>query len=379
MTGSIGELAPGSGLTIFGAGDSTSPGILTMSVNNSYSGPTTVRGESFRSTVLAVDSIGNAGAGGVNSPLGASSNAAANLKLYDGGELRLTGTNANYSTDRGLTLGITNPPYLGGVINVQNAGTTLTWNGQITNESGAGLTKSGAGTLVLANAFNNFGPTTIEAGRLVLGNGNSLSGVVNVQGGGTFAPTIGPGTATVGSLHLDRGAAPSGGPTLAIELGGVTPGTEYDRLTITGQFSLGGTLAVSLLNGFAPADGQSFDIFNWGSLVGTFDSLDLPTLSTGLSWDASNLYTLGILAVHAGTGGNGDYDHNGIVNAGDYIVWRNSGGALGDYATWRANFGNAVGSGAGSTASAAIPEPAAFVLLLVAALARCCGRRRAPF
>lgn len=376
MTGQIGELFPGSQLTVFGVGGGATPGVLTLSANNTYSGPTVVSGESSRSAVLAIDSIGNAGAGGVNSPLGSSSNAASNLKLYDGAELRITGTNANYSTDRGLTVGITNPPYIGGILNVQNAGTTLTWNGPIANESGAGLIKTGAGTLVLTNPANNYGTTNVEAGQFVLANGYTLPGTLNVHRGGTFAPALGAGVATVGSMNLDLNKASEPSATLAIELGGTTPGSGYDQVHVTGQLSLAGSLAVSLLPGFTPSDGQSFDILDWGSRTGTFESLSLPALSGGLSWDTSNLYAAGVLAIQSPATG-GDYNHDGVVNALDYLVWRDSGGSVSDYATWRANFGKTVPPGAGSAVGAAIPEPATFVILLVGAVSLCCGRRRA--
>ena len=129
--------------------------------------------------VLAVPTIAN---GGVASPIGTSSNAPTNLELgypviYGRGDLLLTGTNANYSTDRGVTVrgqygfGGTS----GGAIGVQNAGTTLTWNGQITGTGiDAGeLIKTGAGTLVLTNTANNFAyGTVIEGGTLTISGPN---------------------------------------------------------------------------------------------------------------------------------------------------------------------------------------------------------------
>lgn len=75
----------------------------------------------------------------------------------------------------------------------------------------------------------------------------------------------------------------------------------------------------------------------------------------------------------------GDYNHNGTVDAADYVVWRHTltqaavpagSGADGsgngtidadDYTFWRQRFGNAAGLGA----SAAVPEPAATAMLLV--------------
>jgi hypothetical protein len=64
----------------------------------------------------------------------------------------------------------------------------------------------------------------------------------------------------------------------------------------------------------------------------------------------------------------GDFNVDGIVNAADYITWRKGLGATyaqADYDVWRAHFGPSAGSGA--DASAAVPEPAALVLLILAA------------
>jgi hypothetical protein len=51
---------------------------------------------------------------------------------------------------------------------------------------------------------------------------------------------------------------------------------------VTGQLSLGGTLAVSLTGGFVPAESGSFDILDWGSLVSAFHSIQLPALRGSL-------------------------------------------------------------------------------------------------
>jgi hypothetical protein len=69
-------------------------------------------------------------------------------------------------------------------------------------------------------------------------------------------------------------------------------------------------------------------------------------------------------------GTTGDFNGNGVVDAADYVLWRN-GGPLqndptqgvqaADYDVWRANFGRT--AGAGSAVAAAVPEPSAFVLM----------------
>jgi hypothetical protein len=80
--------------------------------------------------------------------------------------------------------------------------------------------------------------------------------------------------------------------------------------------------------------------------------------------------------------GAGDYNHNGIVDAADYVVWRDSLGRTGsslaadgngngvidtgDYDVWKAHFGQhtTAGAGAADSAGAGVPEPSAALLLI---------------
>jgi hypothetical protein len=73
----------------------------------------------------------------------------------------------------------------------------------------------------------------------------------------------------------------------------------------------------------------------------------------------------------------GDYNHNGVVDAADYVVWRKGLGTTytqPDYDVWRAHFGQTVGSGAGASVSPTVPEPAACALLMFAAAGWCFRR-----
>jgi arabinogalactan endo-1,4-beta-galactosidase len=73
----------------------------------------------------------------------------------------------------------------------------------------------------------------------------------------------------------------------------------------------------------------------------------------------------------------GDFDHDGLVNAADYVLWRKNGGTPADYAAWRSNFGNPPGSGSAVSVNSAVPEPTTMVLLMFATGAVCLLRRRA--
>jgi hypothetical protein len=88
----------------------------------------------------------------------------------------------------------------------------------------------------------------------------------------------------------------------------------------------------------------------------------------------------------APAGVQGDYNNNGVVDAGDYVLWRRGGplenevdvpGVVNqaDYAAWRARFGNT--SGSGSMVGATIPEPATCCLTLAAMVGTLALRRRA--
>ena len=200
----------------------------------------------------------------------------------------------------------------------------------------------------------------------------------NVNFTGTYSPGLSPTIASAGNVAF------ASTNTLIMELGGTTPGSGHDQIESSGLLTLGGTLQVSLINGFSPVVGNSFDLLNWASVASTFTALDLPPLAGGLVWNTSALYTNGVLSV-APAGVPGDYNYNGSVDAADYILWRKNVQPLpnnevvtigttesGDYTEWRSRFGNPPGSGAGASAggsaSSAVPEPASGLLLLVAAL-----------
>jgi hypothetical protein len=236
--------------------------------------------------------------------------------------------------------------------------------GNVTNSAGGKVISGGGGATIFYNDVTNNGEIrTSTNGFTVFFGSYSGSGTFTGTGTVNFEGGVSPGSSP-GNVSFAGDVALGAAAALQIEIGGLTAGTQHDKLNVAGDLALDGALEVSLINGFIPSAGQSFNILDWGSLAGTFSSLSLPTLS-GLAWNTSQLYTTGVLSVAAAPGLDGDFNNDGAVDAADYVFWRKSGGTPAAYNTWRNNFGSSSGSGASTLAEASVPEPtAAFAMLL---------------
>jgi autotransporter-associated beta strand protein len=171
----------------------------------------------------------------------------------------------------GLTLGIAT---LGGdgTFSV-GANALVTVTGAIGGGT-SGLTKTGAGTLLLNGVNAYTGATTITAG--AIGGNGSIAG--NVSNGGFVKPGASPGLLTTSGNYAQTAAG-----AFEVELNGTTPGTLYDRLAVIGTVTLAGQLSTNL--NFTAATGDTFTIIdNAGSdaVVGTFAGLpEGATIATG--------------------------------------------------------------------------------------------------
>jgi T5SS/PEP-CTERM-associated repeat protein len=206
----------------------------------------------------------------------------------------------------------------------------------------------------------------------VRGDGNI---VASIQNGGLVSPGTSPG-----ALHIQGVYTQTAAGKLQIDLAGTTPGTQYDQLLVSGAVSLAGTLEVMLSSGFIPAENNAFDILDFASLTGTFTTLSLPALPGLLTWDTSKLYATGVLSVIL----PGDFNGNGVVDAVDYVIWRKGLGTTytqSDYDVWRAHFGQTAGGGSAlpsvESLSAAVPEPASALMLVMGVLVMCSRYRAA--
>jgi autotransporter-associated beta strand protein len=197
---------------------------------------------------------------------------------------------------------------------------------------GAAITKTTAGTLIIDGSNTYSGGTTVSAGKLlaegsllsfvtvnsgaILG-GNGSVGGLNVQSGGTLSTGDSPGKLTA------NGNATLGGID-AVEINSAAAGTGYDQLVVNGAsntVALAGTLALTVSPSYTPAGDAFWIVVNntTSSLSTSFGSV------TGLPDGWNVLY-------------NVDYDTNNLTP----------------------------GSG-NDVAVVAIPEPAALLMLIIAA------------
>lgn len=369
-----------------------------------------------------------------------------------GGSLTTTGSGA-------ITV-VTQDPVLrdltittGSVVNIPAglrmnlAGSGITNNGTITVNStsvntvstleyDSSLTLDGTGEIVVNTVGNQIarirggtvnGVLTQAAGHTVRGDGWLIGSVVNngrIEGDSpaepirVFSTLTGTGTlknvVIDGSFSIDFGIHSPGDSTtiadiegsydvvnlgrVALEIGGLTPGTEHDQLDGSSDpnsaFTLGGTLDVLALDtgGYTPTAGDRFTIIQSSNAIsGTFASVNFPDALGGrfVTWDPvdyltdPNAVSLEIATVDFF---DADFDEDGDVDNADLGLWEaayastaigdanNDGRSDGlDFLIWQEQFGLGVPTPLVAAATN-VPEPN-WVVLVSMALILCLNRR----
>lgn len=180
---------------------------------------------------------------------------------------------------------------------VQTAGTTIV-NGELEVDSNAlflqGGTLAGAGTGTQGRVDSNVSNTGgVVAPGGVQGDGASPTGILTIEG--TFTQS-------------DPGE-------LAIQITDTTPGTDYDRLVVTGLATLGGTLRITLAPGYTPVIGDTFDVLTAPAINGSFNTVIVENEPFDLQ---ANLETqLTRVRITIGERCLGDYDRDGGLTPAD--------------------------------------------------------------
>jgi hypothetical protein len=191
-----------------------------------------------------------------------------------------------------------------------------------------GTVESAAGTLAFSGAYTQTaGATSLAGGALTSSTlldiqGGTLRGfgtaTANVTSGGTVSPGLSPAILSVSGSYTQTSAG-----SVAVEIGGKTVGTQYDRLAVSGNATLSGALTGGVINGFAPVVGDSFTVLTMGSRSGTFGSTNLGSPGCGLGWQVGYAATSVTLTVVQGSCPDADNDGRAVccgactLDAGD--------------------------------------------------------------
>ncbi|QEG33473.1 hypothetical protein [Bythopirellula goksoeyrii] len=290
------------------------------------------------------------------------------------GQVTLLGGQVHFTSDftndaGGLVVGNGSLRADGGTTNDGTMAFSGTANvlGDVTNNAGGVISSSGGTTTFFDDVVNN-GTIRTNANSFTVyfgsysGNGDGGLGTVIMEG--DLKPGNSPGLMAFGGDLVFSDAA-----DLEIEIGGLSPGTDFDQLLVSGDADLGGALDVSLINGFALSPGLSFEIVNVdGTLSGMFAGLSQGAFVG--NYGSTNLF----IDYTAGDGNDvalisaleGDFDFDGDVDGRDFLMWQRGGSpsplSASDLVAWRANYGD---SGLLAAGLSAVPEPSGIVLALI--------------
>ena len=327
--------------------------VPTVAIGNvaATTGAITVTGSGSSLTATTSLSVGQNGGTGTLTFSNGSSGSIGFIFVDNSG---FAGTNGTLNIQSGATV-TTNNLSLGngsqvntGQLTITGASSALTVNnnsaiGAATNTSGM-LTVESGGTLTLGNltTVNVTGTLNINNGAVLTGT-SDFAGLGPINIAGAYLPGAASGANQTTEVSFAQNMIFQPTTMVTMEIGGLTPGTQHDRLVFNGSgnphITWNGTLNVMLINGFVPQSGQSFDLFNFDIVrdSGTFATVNLPSLPVGLFWRTNALYSTG--QVHVSSvpatyaewesafavteGFNGDDDDDGIANGLEFNLGTN--------------------------------------------------------
>ena len=176
---------------------------------------------------------------------------------------------------------------------------------------GADITTDAA-TIMLDGTGTSFeqpgtaGPDRL-GGSLEILDGGSFTTAGDLDNAGTI--DLAPGTLNVAGNYTQEATG-----AYDVGVGGLAAGSQFGQLNVTGQASLHGALSVSLLDSYAPPQGDSYPVLTFGSLTGNFSaefglylgaarasrprSNPVPTPPSWTSWSSPSCRALRRLSSH---------------------------------------------------------------------------------
>jgi uncharacterized repeat protein (TIGR03803 family) len=199
------------------------------------------------------------------------------------------------------------------------------------------------------------------------GNFYGTTGYGGTNGVGTvFKLDVGTGTlTTLASFDGANGRTPYAGLTVDVAgnlYGTTTYGGTYDRGTI---FKVDATSnALTTLISFSTANGS----YPYGSLIADpAGNLYGTTHSGAIGFGSVFKLTDAGFVTAVAPDLPGDFNSDGVVDAADYTMWRDTNGAAEQYEVWRTNYGEVAGNAVVTSPSEAVPEPTGVASLVMGA------------
>ncbi|HMP08300.1 MAG TPA: PEP-CTERM sorting domain-containing protein, partial [Lacipirellulaceae bacterium] len=219
---------------------------------------------------------------------------------------------------------------------------------------------------------------------------NGVLGVAHNTDVTFYDPVVNNGNLTVlpggAAIFLD-GLTLAASSALSLQLNQVASIEEIGQLQIVGSATLGGALSLVTFGGLNPQPGDSWQIISGTNVTGTFSSVQFPP-APGNNWSLDYTPNSVVLQYVAAPAFSGDFNGDNIVDGADLAIWEATfgmtvpppvpnGDANGDgivdgadLLIWQKQLGT---SGGAAPAAGAVPEPASWALVLMAAAA---GLRR---
>jgi hypothetical protein len=174
-----------------------------------------------------------------------------------------------------------------GTFTVDAAGDAPDFSGMVLNNTGSVDIHAGALNFAAGGQYLQTAGSMLLSGGSITNSqplqfvGGTLHGAGVIAGSVSNNATISPGT-SAGRLTITGNLSQTANGAMNIELGGTTPGTDFDRVDVGGTATLAGVLNVSLINGFSPALNAEFTFLTCASRSGIFNTFSFPSTDIGM-------------------------------------------------------------------------------------------------
>jgi hypothetical protein len=230
--------------------------------------------------------------------------------------------NSKYGTLRTYSLGggrrleaeLDNPGYIvveQGPLTIDKASAQHTSSGYMLLKENLTVTQTGTNPSFTntGSIYMDTGKTlTVTGGTFTNGPGGQIYGTATFDvsttaftNQGILSPAY--STNTAGTQSFTGDVTNTSTAEMKIDIGGTTPGTQYDQINITGACTIAGKLSINRINSFNPTTGNAFTIVTCGARTGEFlpfDTSGFPlTYPAGRAWSISYLPTSVVLSVIA--------------------------------------------------------------------------------